>query len=302
MSFARLALLSLALAMPGTAWAKCEVAQLAELKVTMVGEKPMVDAQVNGQPVRFIADSGAFFSSISPGNARQLGLSLSMLPPGYQIHGIGGTAQAELARVKTLTLAGIPLHDIPFIVGGSEVGPGTGLLGQNVLGIGDVEYDLGHGAIRLLRPKSCTHVDFAYWAGGRPVSELAILPRDVHQPHTIATVLLNGAKIRAVFDTGAGSTILSLAAAARAGITPTSPGVVAAGYSRGIGRHGCTPRRAPVSPRPAPASSPRGTAVASAATSCGPGSRRSTPSRSAGSKSTTPSCASATSACPMSTC
>ncbi|MEA1085917.1 aspartyl protease family protein [Sphingomonas sp. CD22] len=237
MSFARLALLSLALAMPGTAWAKCEVAQLAELKVTMVGEKPMVDAQVNGQPVRFIADSGAFFSSISPGNARQLGLSLSMLPPGYQIHGIGGSAQAELARVKTLTLAGIPLHDIPFIVGGSEVGPGTGLLGQNVLGIGDVEYDLGHGAIRLLRPKSCTHVDFAYWAGGRPVSELAILPRDVHQPHTIATVLLNGAKIRAVFDTGAGSTILSLAAAARAGITPTSPGVVAAGYSRGIGRH-----------------------------------------------------------------
>jgi hypothetical protein len=40
MSFARLALLSLALAMPGTAWAKCEVAQLADLKVTMVGEKP----------------------------------------------------------------------------------------------------------------------------------------------------------------------------------------------------------------------------------------------------------------------
>jgi hypothetical protein len=62
MSFARLALLSLALAMPGTAWAKCEVAQLADLKVTMVGEKPMVDAQVNGQPVRFVADSGAFFS------------------------------------------------------------------------------------------------------------------------------------------------------------------------------------------------------------------------------------------------
>lgn len=236
-SLARVVAALFALAAPGTAWAKCEVAQFAELKVAMVGEKPMVDATVNGQPVRFVADSGAFFSSISPGYARQLALPLSMLPPQFVVRGIGGSTQADLARVRTLTLAGIPLHDVPFIVGGSEVGPGAGLLGQNVLGLGDVEYDLAHGAIRLLHPKGCAHEDFAYWAAGRPVSILTILPRDAHQPHTIATVLLNGAKIRAMFDTGASTTMLSLAAAARAGVTPDSPGVIPAGYSRGIGRH-----------------------------------------------------------------
>ena len=70
MSFARLALLSLALAMPGTTWAKCEVAQLAELTVTIASGKPMSNAQVNGQPACFAGDNGTFFSSISPGNPR----------------------------------------------------------------------------------------------------------------------------------------------------------------------------------------------------------------------------------------
>ena len=55
-------------------------------------------------------------------------------------------------------------------------------------------------------------------------------------PHTIGTILVNGVKLRAVFDTGAGSSILSLVAAKRAGITRTSAGVVPSGQSRGLGR------------------------------------------------------------------
>ncbi len=223
--------------MPVVAQAKCEVAQLAELKVTMAGAKPMVEAQINGHPVRFIADSGAFFSSISPGSAKELGLSLSSLPPGFQIRGIGGSADASLTHVKDFTLAGIPLHNTPFIVGGSEVGPGAGLLGQNVLGIGDVEYDLEHGIIRLIRAKGCKDQSLAYWAGDRPVSIVETEARDQFQTHTIGTVYLNGARLRAVFDTGASMSVLSLAAAARAGIKTDSPGVVPAGASRGLGRH-----------------------------------------------------------------
>ncbi|MCU6454578.1 aspartyl protease family protein [Sphingomonas sp. A2-49] len=224
-----------ALLVPTAASAKCDVAQLVELKVTMIGEKPMVDIGINGQTRRFVADSGAFFSTISPGSARELGLSLSSLPAGFQIRGIGGGADASLATVREVTLAGVPLRNIPFIVGGSEVGPGTGLLGQNVLGLGDVEYDLEHAAIRLMRPKGCGDANLAYWSGTRPVSVIPVEPRDAHQPHTIGTILLNGKKIRAVFDTGAGTTVLSLSAAARAGVTPDTPGVTAAGYSRGLG-------------------------------------------------------------------
>jgi hypothetical protein len=70
MSFARLALLSLVLAMPGTAWAKCDIAQLAKFKVTIPSGKPMRDAQVNGQSACFADDNGTFFSSVSPSNLR----------------------------------------------------------------------------------------------------------------------------------------------------------------------------------------------------------------------------------------
>jgi len=42
----------------------------------------------------------------------------------------------SVATVKTFTLAGAPLKNVEFLVGGSEIGTGSvGLLGQNVLHI-----------------------------------------------------------------------------------------------------------------------------------------------------------------------
>src|SRR5438477_3085750 len=214
--------------------AKCQVGALLELKVTMEGTRPLTNVGINGRSLPFIVDSGAFFSTISPGTAQELGLRLEPSP--IQLSGIGGATATYLARVKSLDLAGVPLHDIQFVVGGSEAGAG-GLLGQNILGIADVEYDLGHGTIRLMRSTGCSAGDnLAYWSGQAPVSDLAIDSRDAMHPHTIGTILVNGVKLRAVFDTGAGSWILSWVAAKRAGITRTSAGVVPSGQSRGLGR------------------------------------------------------------------
>ncbi|HEX4376871.1 MAG TPA: tetratricopeptide repeat protein, partial [Steroidobacteraceae bacterium] len=56
------------------------------------------------------------------------------------------------------------------------------------------------------------------------------------EPHTIGKVALNGAKVRVVFDTGAGGSIVSLRAAAAAGLKPGDPGVERADYTWGIGR------------------------------------------------------------------
>lgn len=227
--------IAVALITPAAAVAKCEVQQILELKSTMVGDKPMVDTSINGQPARFVVDSGAFFSVISPGSAAALGLKLSAAPPGFTLRGIGGSASVSVTKVKDFTLAGVPIHNIDFIVGGSAVGTGAGLLGQNVLGLADVEYDMAHGAVRLMRSTDCKTTNLAYWATGKPVSILPIDERSPRQPHTIATITINGKKIRAVFDTGAGGSLLSLAAARRAGITPDSPGVLPGGFSRGLG-------------------------------------------------------------------
>jgi hypothetical protein len=56
--------------------AACEVGQLLEFKITMRGATPLADIGVNGRTLPFIIDSGAFFSTISPGTAQEMGLQL----------------------------------------------------------------------------------------------------------------------------------------------------------------------------------------------------------------------------------
>ncbi len=227
---------SIALSTPALAETKCTIGQLLEFPVTMVGLKPMVTATVDGHQARFTVDSGAFFSTISPGTAAELGLHLTAAPAGFHLRGIGGeAAEARVGTVKTLTVAGQDFHNVQFLVGGSEVG-GSGLLGQNFLGLADAEYDLAGGVVRLVRSRDCDHANLAYWAKGKPVSELPIETLLDARNHTKGTVTLDGVKIDATFDTGAGTTLLSTAAAARAGVRPNGPGVSPAGFSRGLGR------------------------------------------------------------------
>lgn len=228
----------------GPALAKCSVENFGQLDVTMQGPRPLTQGEINGHPVRFIVDSGAFFSTISPAIAREFGLSVTALPPNFTLRGIGGSASAGLAKVNELKLAGQPLKNINFLVGGSDTGT-AGLLGQNVLGLRDIEYDFQHGAVRLMEAKDCDGQLMAYWAGEKPITTLAIERMDDRNRHTIATVLVNGVKLRAAFDTGSPGTVITPRAARRAGVTPDSPGAVKAGYGRGLGSRQVEAWRAP---------------------------------------------------------
>ncbi|HEX3846977.1 MAG TPA: aspartyl protease family protein, partial [Steroidobacteraceae bacterium] len=151
----------------------------------------------------------------------------------------GGDVRPTLTTVKDFKIAGIVVHDVEFMVGGSDVG-GTGsvgLLGQNVFRIGDVEYDLANGMIRLWRSEDCRHSLLAYWVKpDQPYSVMNIEWATAARPHTKGTAYLNGQKLEVIFDTGAGTSFLSFKVAERAGLKPDSPGVEYAGYSTGIGR------------------------------------------------------------------
>src|SRR3954468_9227677 len=232
---------------PASAQAACKVEKYADLPVTMDGMQPLVAAKINGVDASFIVDSGAFYSLMSPGVAGAAGLKLDRIPPEqFQLMGVGGSTRAAITKVKDLVVAGIPVHNIEFFVGGTDTGT-AGLLGQNVLGVGDVEYDLPDGVVRLLRSRDCGDTNLAYWAVGGSYSLLKIERRDsIQRPHTIATVLVNGMQMRAMFDTGATATTLSLEAAARIGIKPDGKGVEPDGYSTGIGRGVSRTWRAPV--------------------------------------------------------
>jgi len=215
---------------------RCSLGRLAELPVTMEGLRPLITTQINGSDVRLLADSGAFYSMLSPGAAAELKLPRHAAPFGFYVRGIGGSTTPEVAVVEKFTFAGVQFHRAEFLVGGNELGSAVGMLGQNLLRVADVEYDLANGVIRLFKPKDCAEQILAYWAAGEPVEVVELDRTSGIQPQTIGKALVNNVEIRVLFDTGAATSILSVRAAKRAGLTPSSPGVTPAGATYGIGQ------------------------------------------------------------------
>ena len=246
--------------------AQCTLKNFAEFPITMVGMRPLMTAKINDAEVRFIVDSGAFYSLMSGASAAQLKLKTSPAPGWFMVKGVRGAAdEVSIAKVQNFEISGATLHNVEFLVGGSDVGQGSmGVLGQNFLHIADVEYDLGGGAIRLFSPENCSKSLLAYWAGETlPYSTIDLQedpssldggstgtlmhPKRPQLSHTIGSAYVNGTRISVMFDTGATYSILSAKAAARVGIRPDSPGVVNGGMSFGLGKDFFATYLAPIS-------------------------------------------------------
>jgi tetratricopeptide (TPR) repeat protein/predicted aspartyl protease len=230
------------------AFAECKLGKLAELPVTMRGLSPLVSAKINGGSVTLIADSGAFFSLLTPGAASRLGLRGGPLPLGMSITGATGDAQMTYATVKEFSAPGMEFKNgVDFLIGASGTETTSdGLLGANFLSQVDAEYDLAHGAIRLMHPEGCGKTDLAYWAnniavGVVPIEEIALPDSKIKGVATI-----NGVKLKVIFDTGASISELTLAGAKRAGVTPQDNGVIAVEKEHGVGREVVTRYIAPI--------------------------------------------------------
>lgn len=218
---------------------KCELQRYAELPVTMSGTQPLISGTINGRPARFLADSGAFFSVLAERSALKLDLRVGLPPRNIRLRGTGGSTSVGFTKVKEFTLAGFAggrvIPNVEFLVDEiSFAGDFDGVIGQNVIGNADTEFDLANGMIRLFRAKNCDG-SLAYWARNAPVATMKINKANPARPHLIGEAKLNGKKIRVMFDTGAWRSKLSLDAAARAGVEREDDGVIAAEIGRGFG-------------------------------------------------------------------
>ena len=75
--------------------AECNIGKYADVPVTMMGSRPIVQTTINGKPVRLLADSGAFYSTLSLASAKKLGLTLKEPPPAK---GLGHESQGLRSR------------------------------------------------------------------------------------------------------------------------------------------------------------------------------------------------------------
>lgn len=221
----------------GAAQAECQYGPVAKLPVTMQGVRASVPVTIKGQKADMWIDTGAFFHFMSRARAAQLEQRLDPPPQGLHVSGIGGSADVMVAHIADVGLAGYKFPRMDFLVGGSDAG--NGFLGANLFQPFDTEFDLAHGQINLMSAKGCGKANLAYWAGDRFLGISPLLDGGFAMPsHIFTTITVNGVKMRAMLDTGAPGTVLSRAAAEKAGIDLTGPDAKADGQAHGIGIKG----------------------------------------------------------------
>ncbi len=229
------------------AMAACRFELAAELPVIMLDSRPTVEAGIDGAKARFVLDSGAQISQMTAAQAGAFKLRTRSAPFRWMLaapfwqgeYASDGTLRFKdeyVAYVKRLDLAGLSFRDFEFGLIAGEFGDGQdGLLGQDLLGPWDVEYDLGQGSVRLFKARGCHGQHLPYWISpGQAYSAMSIdRPTNVSSPIQ-GLVYLNGVRVRAIFDTGAATSLLALSAAQRAGVGLGSPGVSAADPWRSV--------------------------------------------------------------------
>jgi aspartyl protease family protein len=90
------------------------------------------DAQVNGQPVHFLVDTGATAVALTPADAQKLGIRPQDLKYGYNVTTAGGSSRAAAVTLASISVNGARLEQVQALV--VSDGLDVSLLGMSYLG------------------------------------------------------------------------------------------------------------------------------------------------------------------------
>ena len=90
------------------------------------------DAEVNGQPVRFLVDTGATAVALTPKDAARLGIRPEDLKAGYRITTASGASHASAVTLASVSVNGARLENVQALV--VTDGLDVSLLGMSYLG------------------------------------------------------------------------------------------------------------------------------------------------------------------------
>lgn len=191
---------------------------VASLPYEQVGDAMLVGAHLNGNAVRFVFDTGAFTSVVTPEAVRGLKLHTMQSFAGV-MRGIGGSRALSLVSARQLQID--KLHGSNFNFVSAELGwghrPGTpaGLLSTDFLSRFDIDLDVPERRIRLFLPSGDCHLPAAVLKGG--LFEMPMLSMINSKTPRIVVSIGNHDFVAAI-DTGAARTMMYRTTARRLGL------------------------------------------------------------------------------------
>jgi hypothetical protein len=210
--------------LPGWAWAACVVQPRTAVPMQIADGTLLVPVIVNGIEGTFILDTGAARSVVTREATQHLRLARDEWV-GTAMRGVGGVEKLPNANPKSMSFGGIPLvrrtlsRDTSLTVGSlphTQAGGRAidGLLGRDFLSVFDLVLDMPARVVVLYEVFGCTG-RFLPW----PQPYTAIAAENPMESALVLPVVLDGVRLRALLDTGAGSTLVAAAGMARLGLT-----------------------------------------------------------------------------------
>lgn len=221
----------------GASGGACTVQWHSTLPVVMRQTMAVVPVRINGETVGLGVDSGAQFSTVTP----ELVTALDLRPdPGMsarRLAGLGGNAYSQVVALDSLQLGGVTYRKIDVYAASlGALGRGdlavSGLIGEDLLSRYDVGLDIGHREISLYTVRGCATVS-PPWGTATPIPI-----RLSEHNHLVFPVELDGHRLTAMLDTGAGGDVLLERGADALHLTPDLLAHDSVVAGQGIGERG----------------------------------------------------------------
>ena len=207
---------------------KCRLIRIAEWPVRLQNGLPIIEGSINGKKIGILLDTGAYASLITKSSAEKLGLATRGTSE-FMI-GVGGESRIFVTRLDEFKIGDAVRTGWRVRVGGERPIPGVDfVLGDDFFKLVDLEFDYAKGVMRLFQPENCKSAHLGYWDPGAMVVPLEDADK------IIIPIQVNGRAGRAMVDSGASGSLVSLSFAASLGITPESPGVLPSQCASGLG-------------------------------------------------------------------
>jgi predicted aspartyl protease len=227
--------IAFALSAPGVSHADgpaaCQLSKVANLPITVTPlNEFLVAGRIADQPVQFRIDTGSQRTIMDASVRKRFGIST--VDNDRRQMGVGGRVHYLDGTVPGFAVGDFPASNIALPIAAHQFlgGDVVGMIGQDMFGRFDVEFDLASQKIVWFNHNSCPGEPI-YWS--QNFSEADIVTSDL----PVVSIAVNGTPARALLDTGTPVTVISWSLAHRVGVDKSTAGVTPAGQITGPDRH-----------------------------------------------------------------